>query len=174
MRSASSLACWIPDGREKDSRTPLAAIREAAGDGVEVLHVPGLKNDLDEAPTGFAEAVAAANKADVVVLIVGERANLSGEARSRAILDLPGAQRALVEAVAATGKPIVLVVQAGRPLTIGKRDCRGGRGALCVARRHDGGAGDCRFAVGRRIAVGQAAGDVSRNPSVSVRSTTTT
>jgi beta-glucosidase len=114
------LGCWIPDGREEDSRPPLAAIREAAGKNVEVLFVPGLKNDLDESMAGFADAVAAAKQADVVLLFVGEQANLSGEARSRAILDLPGAQRQLVEAVAETGRPVVLVVQAGRPLTIGK------------------------------------------------------
>jgi beta-glucosidase len=114
------LGCWIPDGREKDSRTPFSAIREAAGDAIEVLHVAGMKNDLDDSTAGFADAVAAANKADVVLLFVGEQANLSGEARSRAILDLPGAQRKLVEEIAATGKPLVLIVQAGRPLTIGQ------------------------------------------------------
>ena len=115
------LGTWIPDGQEKDSRTPLAAIREAAGDDFEVLYAPGLRDDLDRSTEKFAEAVAAAKKADVVVLIVGERANLSGEASSRAIIDLPGAQNALVDAIAATGKPVVLVVQAGRPLTIGKQ-----------------------------------------------------
>ena len=57
----------------------------------------------------------------MVLLFVGERANLSGEASSRAIIDLPGAQNELVAAVAAAGKPVVLVVQAGRPLTIGKQ-----------------------------------------------------
>ena len=56
-----------------------------------------------------------------MLLIVGERASLSGEASSRAILDLPGAQNQLVEAVAAVGKPVVLVIQAGRPLTIGRQ-----------------------------------------------------
>jgi beta-glucosidase len=56
-----------------------------------------------------------------VIVIVGERAHLSGEASSRAILDLPGAQNALIDAVAKVGKPTVLIVQAGRPLTIGKQ-----------------------------------------------------
>ena len=65
--------------------------------------------------------MAIAEQAEAVVLIVGERANISGEARSRAILDLPGAQNELVSALAAVGKPIVLIVQAGRPLTIGKQ-----------------------------------------------------
>ncbi len=118
-RRREQLGCWIPDGREADSRPPLPAIRAAAGDKVQVTFVSGLADDLDRTTDGFAEAVAAANDADVVLLMVGERADLSGESRSRAILDLPGAQRELVAAVAATGKPIVLIVQAGRPLTIG-------------------------------------------------------
>ncbi len=114
------LGTWIPDGRAEDSRTPLAAIRDVAGDEVEVLYVAGLKDDLDRSKDGIEEAVAAARKADVVLLIVGESAQLSGEARSRAILDLPGAQNELVSAIAAVGKPVVLIVEAGRPLTIGK------------------------------------------------------
>ncbi len=62
----------------------------------------------------------------MVLLFVGEGASLSGEARSRAILDLPGAQNELVDAIAATGKPIVLVVQSGRPLTIGRQAAASG------------------------------------------------
>lgn len=117
----AQLGTWIPDGKEADSRTPLAAIRELAGDDFEVLYAPGLKDDLDRSRDGFGEAVRKARAADIVLLIVGERASISGEASSRAIIDLPGAQNELVEAVAAAGKPTVLVVQAGRPLTIGKQ-----------------------------------------------------
>lgn len=117
----AQLGTWIPDGREADSRTPLAAIRAAAQGKFAVLYVPGLKDDLDRNTDGIDEAVAAARNADVVLLFVGERANLSGEASSRAIIDLPGAQNELVEAVAGVGKPVVLVVEAGRPLTIGKQ-----------------------------------------------------
>jgi beta-glucosidase len=115
------LGTWVPDGKAEDSRTPLAAIRAAVGDGVEVLFASGLQDDLDRSTAGFDAAVAAARRADVVLLIVGERANLSGEARSRANIDLPGAQNELVAAIAAVGKPTVLVVQAGRPLTIGRQ-----------------------------------------------------
>lgn len=115
------LGCWIPDGRAEDSVTPLTGIREAAGDKIEVKFISGLKNDLDNSTNGIAEAVAAAKDADVVLLVVGEQANLSGEARSRATLDLPGAQDKLIEAVAAIGKPTVMIVQAGRPLTIGSQ-----------------------------------------------------
>lgn len=113
------LGCWIPDGRPEDSVTPLTGIRDAAGDKMEVVFVSAMKDDLDNNTDGFAEAVTAAKEADVVLLIVGERADLSGEACSRAILDLPGAQNELVDAIAAVGKPTVMIIQAGRSLTIG-------------------------------------------------------
>jgi beta-glucosidase len=69
--------------------------------------------------SGFAAAVSAARKSDVVVLALGESAELSGEAGSRSNLDLPGNQQQLLEAVAATGRPVVLVVFSGRPLVLG-------------------------------------------------------
>lgn len=68
--------------------------------------------------SGFADAVAAARNADVVVLALGESSEMSGEAGSRAYLDLPGNQEKLLEAVAATGRPIVLLVFSGRPLVL--------------------------------------------------------
>lgn len=113
------LGTWIPDGREEDSITPLAGILEAAGNKIEVKYVAALKNDLDRNTSEFAEAVAAAQNADFVVLVVGEQARLSGEASSRANIDLPGAQSKLVATVAEVGKPTVMIVEAGRPLTIG-------------------------------------------------------
>jgi beta-glucosidase len=64
------------------------------------------------------KAVRAANQADVVVAVMGEAANMSGEAASRATLDLPGVQEQMLETVAATGKPIVLVLVNARPLDI--------------------------------------------------------
>jgi len=68
--------------------------------------------------TGFATAVAAAKNADLVVLALGESAEMSGEAGSRSRLDLPGNQQKLLEAVVATGRPAVLVVFSGRPLVL--------------------------------------------------------
>jgi beta-glucosidase len=65
---------------------------------------------------GFAAAVAAARQADAVLLSVGEDIDQSGEARSRSDIHLPGVQEALVRAIVATGKPVVLLVSAGRPL----------------------------------------------------------
>lgn len=64
------------------------------------------------------EAVATVQKADVAIVVLGEKPNMSGEAASRATLTLPGNQQQLLEAVVATGKPVVLVVVAGRPLDI--------------------------------------------------------
>lgn len=64
------------------------------------------------------KAVAAAKKADVIIAVLGEAQRHSGEAASRSDLDLPGRQRELLKALKATGKPIVLVVMNGRPLTL--------------------------------------------------------
>ncbi len=65
---------------------------------------------------GFAEAIAVANQADVVILSIGERADMSGEAKSRSNIHLPGVQEELVKAIQATGKPVVVLINAGRPL----------------------------------------------------------
>ena len=65
---------------------------------------------------GFAEAIAVANQADVVILSIGERRDQSGEAKSRSNLRLPGVQEELVKAIQATGKPVVVLINAGRPL----------------------------------------------------------
>jgi len=122
---ADLLGCWAGDGQPGDARTPLAAIRERLGPG-RVAYAPALKNSRDASHDGFAAAEAAARGADAAVLFIGEERSLSGEARSRASLDLPGAQEELVAAIARTGKPVVLVVLAGRPLTFSKAAARAG------------------------------------------------
>lgn len=73
---------------------------------------------LDGDKSGFTEAVNAAMKSDVVVMSIGETYEMSGEAKSRTSLDLPGVQEELFLKIAATGKPVVVLVNAGRPLTI--------------------------------------------------------
>jgi len=70
----------------------------------------------DTSRAGFAEAVETARKADVVIIAVGESADMSGEAKSRSSLRLPGVQEKLIKALKATGKPVVVLVMAGRPL----------------------------------------------------------
>lgn len=71
-----------------------------------------------EIPGGIAAAVAAAEAADVVVLVAGEHALMSGEAQSRATIDIPAPQQALAEALAATGKPMVVLLKTGRGLEV--------------------------------------------------------
>ena len=131
------MGCWVGDGRPGDVRTPLAAIREMLGPG-RVAYAPALKNSRDKSHAGFAAGVEAARNADAVLLFMGEEQSLSGEAKSRSSLDLPGAQDQLVEEIAKAGKPVVLIVLAGRPLTFseGRGPCRSG--ALCLAPRHHG------------------------------------
>ena len=112
------LGTWNRDGQVDDTVTPLAAIRSLLGSAERVRYAPGLPQSRSRDAAGFAAAVEAARQSDAALVFVGEEAILSGEAHSRAHLDLPGAQKELVLAVAATGKPLVLVVLAGRPLTI--------------------------------------------------------
>jgi beta-glucosidase len=113
---ADQVGTWSMDAVAGAVQTPLAALRKLMGDG-RVLYAPGMRNSRDRAQDGFAAAVDTARRADVVLLFLGEESILSGEARSRAFLDLPGAQAALVNAVREAGKPMVAVIQAGRPLT---------------------------------------------------------
>ena len=72
----------------------------------------------EETASWIAKAKATAADADMVVAVMGEMANMSGEGASRATLDLPGIQEQMLEAVVATGKPVVLVLENGRPLDI--------------------------------------------------------
>ncbi|MEP7186402.1 MAG: glycoside hydrolase family 3 N-terminal domain-containing protein [Rhodanobacter sp.] len=85
--------------------------------GGELLYAKGTDTDSDS-EAGFAAAKQAAKQADVVVMALGESSSMSGEAGSRAHLDLPGNQQKLLEAITATGKPVVLLVFSGRPLVL--------------------------------------------------------
>jgi beta-glucosidase len=113
------LGCWIFDANKMDSVTVLDALQQRVGPDTRVIHVPAVRDGLDASHAGFEEAVAAAQAAAVTIVCLGEPANLSGECRSRAFLGLPGAQEALLRRLSQTGKPIVLVIFAGRPLVIG-------------------------------------------------------
>lgn len=114
------LGTWVFDGEKSHTQTPLAAIRQMYGDKVQVIYEPGLTYSRDKNMAGIAKAAAAAARADVVLAFVGEESILSGEAHCLADLNLVGAQPELIAAVAKTGKPVVTIVMAGRPLTIGK------------------------------------------------------
>lgn len=112
------LGCWSLDGKEEDSITPLKAIRQRMKGNAKVLYAAGATNSFVDETSEVAAAVDAADQADVAILFVGEDATLSGEARSRASLDLPGIQSELLQKVVETGTPTVVVVLAGRPLAI--------------------------------------------------------
>src|SRR5258706_3258541 len=90
-------------------------LQRRLGPGTQLLYARG--SDIEGTSiAGFAEAVAVAKRADLVILSVGESRDMSGEAKSRSNLHLPGMQEELIKAVQATGKPVVVLINAGRPL----------------------------------------------------------
>ena len=108
------LGTWAFDGQKEHTVTPLAALRKEYN----VIWEPGLTYSRDNDKSSFAKVRAAASRADAAVVFVGEEAILSGEAHSLSDLNLQGAQSELIAEVAKAGKPVVVVVIAGRPLTI--------------------------------------------------------
>ena len=114
----STIGAWSGAGRPEDAVSVLAGLRVALP-GTRILHVRGAPVDT-ESTTGFVEAERAARDADAVLLVLGERGDMSGEASSRASLELPGSQLALAQAVvrAAGTKPVVAVLMNGRPLAV--------------------------------------------------------
>jgi beta-glucosidase len=112
------LGTWIFDGDPSRSVTPLDGIRQLVGDEVGIRHIPALETSRSRATASFPEAVDAARAADATVVFLGEESILSGEAHCRADIGLPGAQSTLVRMLRQSGKPLVAVVLAGRPLTL--------------------------------------------------------
>jgi beta-glucosidase len=112
------VGAWSGANNFGDVITLRAAMANSAQqNGVTLTYVQGTEIS-GTSNSGFAEAVAAAQSSDVAVLALGESSAMSGEAASRAYLDLPGNQQQLLEAVVATGKPVVLLVFSGRPLVL--------------------------------------------------------
>jgi beta-glucosidase len=113
---ASLMGCWSFNGRPAEVETLQEALQRNLPTGSQLITAPGCTidgNDLD-----LAAVTSAANQADVIVLAIGERETMSGEAHSRAHLNLPGRQLELVRAVAASGKPVVGILFCGRPLAV--------------------------------------------------------
>ena len=108
---------WCFDLDKERTVTVLEGLRKAYG-VKNVTYVPGLQFSRDRSDAGFAKAVEAAGKCDVIVFVGGEEAVLSGEAHCRADISLPGAQTELLKELKKTGKPIVAVLLSGRPLTL--------------------------------------------------------
>jgi beta-glucosidase len=133
-----TLGPWIFNHDLSETVTILDGLRARAGDGVEVRHAPGVRPSFRTFPSMFdmwggntpddpadfdddAEIAAAAELAagsDVAVVVLGEWQNMIGEAASRSSLELPGRQLELLQAVVATGTPVVLLVMNGRPLDL--------------------------------------------------------
>ena len=126
----SSLGNWAADGRGEEALSVLAGVRAAVGPSVRVIYARGSPVDTADT-TGFAAARDAAAQADAIVLVLGEREDMSGEASSRSSIELPGSQLELARAVLraatrsaafvqpdTTPKPVAVVLMNGRPLAI--------------------------------------------------------
>lgn len=108
------LGTWAFDGEAEHTITPLTALRKQ----YDVIYEPALDYSRDCDMSKFGAAFEAAKRAEAVVVFVGEEAILSGEAHSLSQLNLQGAQSELIAKMRSTGKPVVVVVIAGRPMTI--------------------------------------------------------
>ena len=148
------LGSWIFPPMQPKATTILAGIRAKVGSAVRVDYVEGVRIPPRDVPSPFsgldkkvvrpavdeaaeiARAVDAARKADVAVLALGESQDMSGESASRSSLDLPGSQQALLDAVIATGKPVVVILMSPRPL-----DLKGSKPAALIDLWYPGSAG---------------------------------
>lgn len=114
---AEVLGSWKARGEDKDVVTVLEGIKNKLGSGTEVNYVQGC-DFLDPSTSEFSAALEAAKQSDVVIAVVGEKALMSGESRSRAVLRLPGKQETLLDTLRKAGKPLVVVLMNGRPLCL--------------------------------------------------------
>lgn len=109
---------WAVDLKDVDSTYIVSqweGLQNKVGKKTKLLYARGCGVE-DMSKAGFQEAIDVANQADVVILSIGERWNMSGEAKSRSSLQLPGVQEDLIKELQKTGKPIVILINAGRPL----------------------------------------------------------
>jgi beta-glucosidase len=110
------LGSWAGQGDSDRAQTILASIQQN-NPGGRVAFAVGCKPDSTDR-AGFAEALAAAKQSDLVVMVLGEPCNMSGECASRTSLALPGVQSELLKQIKGIGKPVVLVLMNGRPLVL--------------------------------------------------------
>ncbi len=136
---SNMVGTWAVSGDSKYSVPVLEGIKNAVGSSANILYAKGanITDDADLAKMAnvfgekvdidplspdqlLQQAVETAAKADVIVAVVGEASEMSGEAASRSDISLPSNQTRLLEALKQTGKPLVVVLMSGRPLTIAK------------------------------------------------------
>ncbi|MDZ7288551.1 MAG: beta-glucosidase BglX [candidate division KSB1 bacterium] len=113
------LGPWRAAGNKDDVVTVLQGIKNKVPASTKILYAKGC-DITGNSTAGFAEAQRLAKQSDVVILVVGENAGMSGEAASRSNLDLPGVQEEFVQTIAALGKPTVMMLMNGRPLAISR------------------------------------------------------
>lgn len=111
------MGTWVFDGDKKHTVTPLKAL-QTTYKNINYVYEPALSFSRDKSTANFEKAKQAAASADVAIVFLGEEAILSGEAHSLSNINLIGVQSELLKAVKSVGKPVVLVIMAGRPLTI--------------------------------------------------------
>lgn len=111
------LGCWAFTGKGEDCVSVLSGIKEATGSSIELLYEKGCEIEGDKTED-FEKAIKIARDADIVIAVLGESKIMSGEAASKSDLRLPGIQEELLKKLKKTGKPVVLVLINGRPLTI--------------------------------------------------------
>ena len=134
---SNMLGTWAVSGDPQLSVPVLEGMKNTGGSGVNIVYAKGANITDDSSLAKKAnvfgervdigpgtpaqllnEAITTANSADVIVAVVGEASEMSGEAASRSDINLPQSQRNLLEALAKTGKPLVIVVMSGRPLIL--------------------------------------------------------
>jgi len=111
------LGPWAGSGKAEDVVSVITGIKNKVSSGTKINYVKGC-GILDSSEAGFNDALYAVKKSDVAILVVGESRDMSGEAASRTKLDLPGVQEELVEKIESLGKPVIVILMNGRPLTI--------------------------------------------------------
>jgi beta-glucosidase len=115
-RVKENLGFWSIDFEDSSYITSQwQGLQNKLGAGTKLLYAEGCGIE-DTSRAGFAAAVELATQADVVIMSMGERRDMSGEAKSRSNIHLPGVQEELIRAIQATGKPVVVMINAGRPL----------------------------------------------------------
>lgn len=112
-----NLGFWSMEWPDDSSTivTQWEGIKNRVSGSTKLLYAKGC-NINDSSKTGFAEAIEAAIQAEVVIMSMGEARDMSGEAKSRSNIHLPGVQEELIKAIHATGKPVIVMINAGRPL----------------------------------------------------------
>jgi beta-glucosidase len=111
------LGSWHGCGDTNDAVSLLQGIKDHSLTKTKILYTKGCDVQNDNR-TGFKDAVTIAKRSDVVILAMGESSDMTGEARSRSFIGLPGIQLELIKEIKKTGKPIILVLMNGRPLSI--------------------------------------------------------